>query len=292
MSGGLKTVLLLTALAALFVLAGRAAWGIEGMAVALALALLMNFGVYRFSDRMALSMAGAREVTAGEAPDLHRLVEQVALLARLPRPRVYVMESASPNAFATGRNPAHAAVAVTTGIQEILTRDELEGVLAHELAHVRNRDTLISAVVATMAGAVTMMASAAPWTPGVGRGGRSGSEEGKSGIAYVAGSRLMVLAAPIAAILVRLTISRTREYSADATGACILGDPFPLARALEKLEVGNRALPMDVDPAMAHQFTVQPLPEGRIMRLFNAHPPVEDRVRRLSQMALGPIPSL
>lgn len=289
MNDGPRAALLLTTLTLLFVLAGRAAGGTEGMVIAFVLALLMNFSTYWFSDRIALSMVGAREISPERAPDLHRMVEQLAILAGLPKPRVYVMESASPNAFATGRDPAHSAVAVTTGIQRILTRDELEGVLSHELAHVRNRDTLISAFVATMAGTITMIAGMGRWALMFGGFGRSDSEEGEGGIADLAGSILMILVAPIAATFIQLAVSRAREYGADALGARILGDPLPLARALEKLEIGNRALPMKVNPATAHQFIVQPLAGGGMMRLFSTHPPVEERVRRLSEMALGPI---
>ncbi|HEX2988248.1 MAG TPA: M48 family metalloprotease, partial [Chloroflexota bacterium] len=231
-------------------------------------------------------------VTPEDAPGLHRLVDLLSLQARLPKPRVYIMESNTPNAFATGRDPAHAAVAVTTGIQRILSADELSGVLAHELAHIRNRDTLISAVVATMAGAITMIANMAQWAMMFGGFGRGEDEDEEGGMAGLAGSLLMIILAPIAAAVVQLAISRAREYNADSMGARILGDPLPLARALEKLEIANQALPMAVKPATAHQFTVQPLSGQGLAGLFSTHPPIAERVSRLSRMALQPLSPL
>lgn len=289
MSNTLKTALLLTSLTVLLVLMGRLVGGTGGMVFAFGLALMMNFGAYWFSDRMALAMSGAREVTHEEAPELHRTVEQLALQAKIPKPRVYVVEAVAPNAFATGRDPAHAAVAVTSGIMRVLDRDELAGVLAHELAHVRNRDTLISAIVATIAGAITMIANMAQWAIMFGGLGR-GEEDEEGGMAGLAGSLLMVFLAPIAATLIQLAISRSREFSADATGARILGDPLPLARALEKLHAANQVVPMQVNPATAHQFTVQPFAGGGLTSLFSTHPAMEERVARLRQMALRPIP--
>lgn len=288
----LKTTLLLTTLTLLFVTVGRAFGGNGGMVLAFGMALVMNFGAYWFSDRTALAMSGAKEVSYEDAPDLHRLVEQLALQARLPKPRVYIMENGTPNAFATGRDPAHAAVAVTTGIQRILIKDELAGVLAHELAHIRNHDTLISAVVATMAGAITMIANMAQWAMMFGGFGRGDEDEGEGGMAGLAGSLLMIILAPIAATVVQLAISRAREYSADNMGARILGDPLPLARALGKLEIGNQALPMNVNPATAHQFTVQPLSSGALAGLFSTHPPIAERLARLNRLALQPLSSL
>lgn len=288
MSNGVKTAFLLSALTVLFILLGRLLGGTGGMIFAFILASIMNFSSYWFSDRVSLAMAGAKEVYYQEAPELHRMVEQLALQARLPKPRVYVMESRAPNAFATGRDPAHAAVAVTTGIMRLLTPDELSGVLAHELAHIKNRDILISTVVATMAGAITMIANMAQWALMFGGFGRSENEDESGGLAGIAGGLLMMILAPFAAILIQLTISRTREYGADAMGARILGDPMPLARALDKLEIGNQTLPMNVNPATAHQFTVQPLSGGRLAGLFSTHPPIGERVARLTQMALQP----
>ncbi|MHB0871037.1 MAG: zinc metalloprotease HtpX [Chloroflexota bacterium] len=287
MSNTLKTALLLTSLTVLLVLTGRLVGGTGGMVFAFGLALLMNFGAYWFSDRMALAMSGAKEVSHEEAPELHRMVEQLALHARIPKPRVYVMETAAPNAFATGRDPSHAAVAVTSGIMRVLDWDELAGVIAHELAHVRNRDTLISAIVATIAGAITMIANMAQWAMIFGSFGRDEDGE-EGGMANLAGGLLMIFLAPIAATLIQLAISRAREFSADTTGARILGDPLPLARALEKLQAANQVVPMQVNPATAHQFTVQPFAGGGLTALFSTHPKTEERVARLRQMALRP----
>ncbi len=216
------------------------------------------------------------------------MVEQLALQARIPKPRVYVMETMTPNAFATVRDPDHAAIAVTAGIMRILNWEELAGVLAHELAHIKNRDTLISAVTATIAGAITTIANMAQWAMMFGGFGRSEEGEGSEGIAGLASGLLMIFLAPIAATLVQLAISRSREFGADATGARILGDPLPLAGALEKLETANRIAPMRVNPATAHQFTVQPLGGGGVAGLFSTHPSTAERVTRLRRMALGP----
>lgn len=289
MGNTMKTALLLTALTVLLVMMGSVAGGTGGMILAFGFALLMNFGAYWFSDKMALQMAGAKEVSAEDAPDLHRLVEQLALQARLPKPRVYLMDAATPNAFATGRDPSHAAVAVTTGLLGMLDRDELSGVLAHELAHVSNRDTLISALVATVAGAITMIANMAQWALLFGGFGRSDDgEEGAEGIAGLASGILMIFLAPIAATVIQLAISRGREFGADSAGARILGNPLPLARALEKLEATNRSAPLAVNPATAHQFTVRPLAGGGMSSLFSTHPSTTERVARLRQMALRP----
>ena len=284
-----RTALLMTALAVLLVLVGRMLGGTGGMVFALLLAAAMNLGAYWFSDRIALSMAGAREVSPAEAPGIHRVVDLLVTRAGMPKPRIYVIDSPTPNAFATGRDPDHAAVAVTAGIVRILDAEELAGVLAHELAHVRNRDTLISAVVATFAGAVTMLANMAQWALLFGGFGRGDEEEGGS-IADLAGGLVMIVVAPIAAMIVQLAVSRVREYGADATGARILGDPLPLARALQKLEAANRALPLKVDPSTAHQYIVQPL-SGGFAGLFSTHPPTVERVSRLRQMALLPLAS-
>ncbi|TAK27057.1 MAG: protease HtpX [Chloroflexota bacterium] len=285
----LKTVLLLTVLTVLLVLMGRLVGGTSGMIVAFGLALLMNFGTYWFSDRLALAMAGAKEVSYEEAPELHRLVEQLALQARLPKPRVYMMQTEAANAFAAGRNPGHALVAVTAGLMRMLDRDELAGVLAHELAHIRNRDTLIATIVATVAGAITMVANIAQWGLLFGGFGRSDDEEGAGDLAGLAGSILMIFLAPIAATLIQLAISRSREYQADTTGAQILGDPLPLATALQRLELASHTAPLQVNPAAAHQFTVRPFTGGGIMALFSTHPSTEERVARLRQMALHPL---
>ncbi|HWP28239.1 MAG TPA: zinc metalloprotease HtpX [Chloroflexota bacterium] len=280
----LKTVLLLTALTVLLVLLGKAIAGTSGMVVALVFAALMNFFSYWFSDKIALAMSGAREVSYDEAPQLYRLVEQVAQWARIPRPRVYIIESESPNAFATGRDPNHAAVAVTTGILRLLDERELAGVLAHELGHIRNRDTLIMTVVATIAGAITMIANMAQWALFFG-GGRSDDED--SGMHPLA-ALLMIIVAPIVATLIQLAISRAREFEADATGARICGDPLALASALEKLERGAALLPLNPNPATAHLYIVNPFGGGGWQSLFMTHPPIAERIARLRAMAMRP----
>lgn len=280
----LKTVFLLTLLTGLFILVGQAIGGQGGMVIAFIFAMGMNFMSYWFSDKIALQMAGAKEASYEDAPDLHRMVEQLATFARMPKPKVYVIESPSPNAFATGRDPNHAAVAVTTGILRILNSNELAGVLAHELAHIKNRDTLIATVVAAIAGAITMLAHMAQWA--LIFGGRGSDEEGE-GAGSLAGSLLMIILAPIAATIIQLAISRAREYDADATGAQVLGDPNSLANALEKLETGTRHVPLQANQATAHLFIVNPF-AGGLSGLFSTHPPIAERVARLRRMALQP----
>ena len=281
-----KTVALLGALTGLFVLIGGSVGGSGGATIALALAVVMNFGAWWFSDKLALRMSGAREVSEADAPDLHAMVANLAQLARLPKPRVYIIESDTPNAFATGRDPKHAAVAVTTGIMGLLSRDELSGVIAHELAHVRNRDTLISAVSATVAGAITWIAQMIQFNALFGGLGGNDREEGGGSIA---GALILAFLAPIAAVIIQMAISRSREFQADATGARILGDPLPLASALEKLQVGNQRRPLvNGNPATAHMYIVNPFGGANVGKLFSTHPPVEDRVARLRQLALQP----
>jgi heat shock protein HtpX len=282
----LKTVFLLALLTALFIFIGRALFGVPGMMLALAFAVLMNGAAYWFSDKIALSMAGAREVSPAEAPELHRIVEELASYARMPKPRVYIIDSPTPNAFATGRDPQHAAVAATTGILHLLSPQELAGVMAHELAHIRNRDTLIATVVATIAGAITQLAYMAQWALMFG-GFRGDDEEEGGGIAGLVGGLLLVILAPIAAVLIQMAISRAREYQADAIGARILGNPHPLADALEKLEAGAQMVPAQVNPATAHLYIVNPL-HGGLAGLFSTHPPTEERIRRLREMAYQP----
>jgi heat shock protein HtpX len=232
-------------------------------------------------------MSGAREVTPAEAPQLYGLVDDLARRADLPMPRVYLIDSEAPNAFATGRDPAHGAVAVTSGIMRLLDRDELAGVIAHELGHIKNRDTLISAVAATVAGAVTMIASMAQWAMIFGGFGGSDEEEGEGGLGGLVGGLLMIILAPIAATLVQLAISRTREYGADAAGARIAGDPIALASALRKLETWSTRTPLAVNPATAHMYIVNPLTGGTLAGLFSTHPPTQERIARLEQLALG-----
>ncbi|HEC99567.1 MAG TPA: zinc metalloprotease HtpX [Proteobacteria bacterium] len=277
-----KTFILMAALTALVMLAGQAIGGRQGLTFALGMALFMNFFAYWFSDKLALKMSGAQEVDKTEAPQLHQMVEDLVVRAGLPKPRLYIIPSDTPNAFATGRNPEHAAVAVTSGIMRTLNPDELRGVLAHELAHIKNRDILISSVAAVLAGAISYLATMAQWAMFFG-GGRSDDEEGGSG--NLIGSILMMILAPIAAMLIQMAISRSREYLADATGAKIAGQPLFLANALTKLEEWNHRLPMDVNPAQAQMYIVNPLTGQTFARLFSTHPPIVERVARLRQMA-------
>lgn len=282
MTSMIKTGLLMAALTAVFMVAGQALGGNNGMILALVMALGMNFFAYWFSDSMALKMSGAREVSEAEAPSLHRMVATLAARAELPKPRVYIIHKDTPNAFATGRNPSHAAVAVTTGLQRILNPHELEGVIAHELGHIKNRDILISSVAATMAGAIGYMASMAQWAMIFG-GGRSNDDEGGAG--GLLGSLAMMILAPLGASLIQMAISRSREFQADATGAAICGNPMSLASALQQLENSNRQRPMDVNPATAQMYIVNPLSGGQLAGLFSTHPPVEERVKRLRELS-------
>lgn len=274
-----KTAILLGILTALLVVIGGAIGGQSGMLMAFFLALVMNFLSYWFSDKMVLAMYGAKEVTEAEAPALYRIVRGLTQRAQLPMPRIYLIPSETPNAFATGRNPEHAAVAVTEGILRILTEEELNGVLAHELGHVKNRDILVSTIAATLAGAVTYLAQMAQWAAIFG-GRRDEEEEGSSPFVMIA----MAILAPIAALLVQLAVSRSREYLADETGARLTHQPEWLARALEKLQVGNRMIPMQANPSTAHLFIVSPLTGQLFMTLFSTHPPIEERIARLRQM--------
>ena len=281
----LRTTILMALLTVLLVLAGGAIGGKNGMAMALVMAGVMNFVSYWFSDKIVLSMYGAREVTEAESPQFFGMVRQLALQAGLPMPKVYLIESETPNAFATGRNPEHAAVAATTGIMRILTREELMGVMAHELTHVRNRDILIGSVAATIAGAITYMAHMAQWAAMFG-GGRDRNEEGGGS---VFGLIVMAIVAPLAAMLIQMAISRSREYGADKGGAEISGNPLYLANALKKLEMANQQIPMmQATEATAHMFIVNPLTGGGLRSLFSTHPPLQERVRRLEAMAHGP----
>jgi heat shock protein HtpX len=281
MGNTIKTTILLAALTALLIVIGGAIGGRGGMLLFFGIAIVMNLSAYWFSGDIALRMAGAREVSEEEAPDLHRIVEEVATYARLPKPRVAIIDSPSPNAFATGRDATHAVVAVTTGILGILDRDELMGVLGHELGHVRNHDILISSVAATIAGAITMLANVAQWAMIFGGFGGRDDEDSNPFAAL-----LMIIFAPIAATLIQLAISRSREYGADETGARIVGNPEALARALEKLEMATSVRPLAVNPAVAHMFIVNPLKGVSIGGLFSTHPPLEERIRRLRTMQL------
>ncbi|MGB6067259.1 MAG: zinc metalloprotease HtpX [Desulfomonilaceae bacterium] len=273
----LKTVLLLTCLGALLVVIGGYIGGKNGATIALVIALVMNFGSYWFSDKIVLSMYNAQEVSEADAPDLFRLVRQLTQQAGLPMPRVYIIPDASPNAFATGRNPSHAAVAVTEGILKLLSWDELAGVIGHELGHVKNRDILIQTVAATIGAAVTYLAQF-----GFLFGGRSDDREGGGSLV---GMILMMILAPLAAAIIQMAISRSREYIADETGAHICGHPMWLAGALEKLRRGVEAVPMDAEQATAHMFIVKPFSGGGLANLFSTHPPIEERIERLEHMA-------
>src|SRR5215831_3867105 len=285
MNNTLKTTILLATLTALFIAIGGVLGGNSGMLIAFVFAIVMNLGAYWFSGDIALRMAGAQEVTPEQAPELHQLVDELATYARLPKPRVAIIDSPAPNAFATGRDANHAVVAVTTGILGILSRDELAGVLAHELGHVRNHDILISSVAATIAGAITMLANMAQWALIFGGFGRSDDDDGVNPFAAL----LMILVAPLAAAIIQLAISRSREFGADDTGARIHGNPESLARALEKLEMATSMRPLQVNPSVAHLFIVNPLKGVNFAGLFSTHPPIEERIRRLRAMQIRPL---
>lgn len=277
----IKTVMLLALLTALLLWIGYAIAGQGGLMVALVMAAVMNFGAYWFSDRVVLRMYGAHEVTESEAPELYAVVRDLVARAGLPMPRVYIIPEEAPNAFATGRNPQHAAVAVTEGILRLLTREELAGVLAHELGHIRNRDTLIMTVTATIAGALSMLANLAMW--GAVLGGRSSDDdEGGHPIAGLLG----VILAPIVATLIQMAISRSREFLADESGARLTGNPLALASALRKIEAWSRKVPMmSGSPATAHLFIINPFSGGGLIQLFSTHPSTEERIARLEAMA-------
>lgn len=278
MENRVKTVLLLTGLTIFLIFMGKLLGGRQGMYLAFILALGMNFFSYWFSDKIVLRMYGAQEVSPEEAPQIHQMVEELAHEAGIPKPRVYIIPDDSPNAFATGRNPQHAAVAATQGIIRLLTPVELKGVLGHELGHVLNRDILISTIAATLAGAIMILASMARWGAILGMG--RDDEEGGG----IFGVLVMSIIAPIAAMLIQMAISRSREYLADETGARLAHNPESLARALEKLSLGTQRIPMDASPATAHMFIVNPLTGKSLMNLFSTHPPIEERVERLRAM--------
>ncbi|HAY22801.1 MAG TPA: zinc metalloprotease HtpX [Desulfobacterales bacterium] len=281
MTNQIKTVLLLAALTALIIFFGKVLGGTRGMQIALILAAAMNFFSYWFSDRIVLRMYNAQEVTQQEAPDLFAMVADLARQAEVPMPRLYIIPEETPNAFATGRNPEHAAVAVTQGILRLLTPTELKGVLAHEMGHVRNRDILIQSIAATLGGAIMVLADMARFSAIF--GGSSQDEEGGSNIFT---TLLFTILAPIAAMLIQMAISRSREYLADENGARMSGKPEALAGALAKLARGAQAKPMDANPSTAHLFIVNPFSGGTVMNLFSTHPPVEKRIERLMKMKL------
>jgi len=278
MGNTFKTAFLLTLLTLLLMFIGRAFGGQNGMILALALAAVMNFISYFYSDKIALAMYRAQPVTREELPRAYEVVERLTQKIGIPMPKLYVIPTESPNAFATGRNPSHASVAVTQGILNLLNDEELEGVLAHELGHVNNRDILISSVAATVAGAITMLASMGRWAMFFGgMGGRDDRDRG-GGI----GALLMLILAPIAASLIQLAVSRSREYQADATGAHFTGNPYALASALTKLDAYSRRLPMQATPSTAHLFIIQPLLGMNFGSLFSTHPPIAKRIERLT----------
>ncbi|MDP2315679.1 MAG: zinc metalloprotease HtpX [Pseudomonadota bacterium] len=279
MLNNLKTALLLGLLTGLLVVAGRLLGGQQGMVLAFGFAVVMNFSAYWFSDKVLLRMYGARQIGPDDAPEVYAMVEDLARRASLPMPKVYVLPQAGPNAFATGRNADHAAVAVTAGILQVLSPEELRGVLAHELGHVKNGDILIATIAATLAGAISMLANIAQWGLIFG-GGRSDDERGGSPL----GLLVTLIVAPFSAMLIQLAISRSREYAADAYGAQLIGEGRPLADALIRLDQANERVPTHADPSTAHLFIVSPLVGRGVSSLFRTHPHTEDRVRRLLEL--------
>jgi heat shock protein HtpX len=274
----LKTVFLMTVMMILFLLVGYLLGGSTGMTIAFIFALMMNFGSYWFSDKVVLSMYRAKEVTAETAPKFYALVEQLSTSANLPMPKVYIINDPTPNAFATGRSPEHAAVAATTGILKGLSNEELAGVISHELAHVKHRDMLTGTIAATLVGTITFVAQMAGWAMMFGRG-RDDDDGGLSAL-------LLLILAPIAATLLQLAISRSREFDADAGGAEISGNPLGLASALRKISAGNEVKALNnSNPATAHMFIINPLHGGGVMKLFSTHPPIEERIKRLEKLA-------
>ncbi|HWF92272.1 MAG TPA: zinc metalloprotease HtpX [Terriglobales bacterium] len=279
MGNTFKTAFLLTALTLLLMFIGRAFGGQNGMLLALAIAAVLNFVSYFFSDKIALKMYRARPVTREELPRAYQIVERLTQRVGIPMPKMYVIPTDSPNAFATGRNPAHASVAMTQGILNLLNDEEMEGVLAHELGHVRNRDILISSIAATIAGAITYLAEMGRWAMIFGGYERSDNDRGGGG---GLAALFMLIVAPIAAMLIQLAVSRSREYQADATGAHLTGNPYALASALQKLDAYSRRVPMAATPSTAHLFIIQPLLGMNFGNLFSTHPPIAKRIERLT----------
>lgn len=274
----LKTVFLMTVMMILFLLVGYYLGGSTGMTIAFVFALMMNFGSYWFSDKVVLSMYKAKEVTEETAPKFYILVQQLAASANLPMPKVYIINDPTPNAFATGRSPEHAAVAATTGILKGLSNEELAGVISHELAHVKHRDMLTGTIAATLVGTITFVAQMAGWAMMIGRS-RDDDDGGISGL-------LLLILAPIAATLLQLAVSRSREFAADAGGAEISGNPLGLASALRKISAGNEVKALNnAGPATAHMFIINPLHGGGVMKLFSTHPPIEERIKRLERLS-------
>jgi heat shock protein HtpX len=278
MNNAFKTFLLLTGLTLVLIFVGQLLGGQRGMVFALVIAAVLNFVSYFFSDKIAILSSGARPVTREELPRIYQIVERLTAKTGLPMPKLFVIPTESPNAFATGRNPQHASVAVTAGILNILNDDEMEGVLAHELGHVRNRDILISSVAATLAGAITVLARMAFFF-----GGSRDDDRRGSPIAAIA----MMILAPIAALLIQMAVSRSREYGADETGAHFTGNPYALASALQKLEQYSQRIPMQASPSTAHLYIIKPLLGMNFASLFSTHPPTAERIARLTNMAPG-----
>lgn len=277
----IKTLFLLVTLTLILVWAGAAIGGKQGMTIALFFAFAMNFFAYWFSDKIVLRMYRAHEVSEAEAPELYGIVRRLAQKAEMPMPKVYVMDEEQPNAFATGRNPKHAAVAVTSGIMRILSPQELQGVIGHELAHIKHRDILISTIAATIAGAISYLAQMAQWAMIFGHRGDD-EEGGGNPIAAI----VMMIVGPIAALIVQMAISRSREYAADEGGARLAGNPRYLSNALKKLHRASQNIPMNANPATSHMFIVNPLSGGGILKLFSTHPPIEERIARLESMSI------
>ena len=280
MGNTVKTALLLGALTGLLMLIGGLIGGRGGVFIAFIFALILNFGSYWFSDKIVLKMYRAQEVSESSAPDLYNIVRNLAIRASLPMPRVFIIPEQTPNAFATGRNENHAVVAVTEGIMRILNKEELEGVIAHELSHIKNKDMLISSIAATIAGAISMLATMAQWAAIFGGGSSSDEDSGGGIIGLIA----MAIFAPLAAAVIQMAISRSREYLADAGGASITKNPYGLASALEKLTKASQVIPMDAKPSTAHLFIVNPLSGKAFMNLFSTHPPLAERIARLRSM--------
>jgi heat shock protein HtpX len=281
MWNNVKTTLFLGVLTGLFLAIGELWGGQQGIVLALVMAGVMNLGTYFFSDKIALKMSHAQPISREEAPRIYQIVERLAAKANIPVPKIYLIPTDSPNAFATGRNPSHASVAVTHGILDLCNDEEIEGVLAHELGHVRNRDILTSAVVATVAGAISMIANMVMWAEMFGFGGGGGRDREGGALSALA----MMIVAPISATLIQLAISRSREYEADATGARITGNPQALASALEKIDQWSKRVPMKVSPSMAHLYICQPFTGRQLFaNLFSTHPPMAKRVERLLAM--------
>jgi heat shock protein HtpX len=279
----MKTAILLGALTGLLMLIGGFFGGQNGVVLAFLFAMALNFGSYWFSDTLVLKMYQARPVSESEAPGLQAMVKNLTMKASLPMPRVFIVPGDTPNAFATGRDEHHAVVAVTEGLLRILNRDELEGVIAHELTHIKQKDILIGSIAATLAGAIVMLANMAQWAAMFGGASRDNEEGGSSGGGVIS-LILMAILAPLAATLIQMAISRSREYLADAGGAKVSGKPYGLANALEKLSRASQAIPMEANPSTAHMFIVNPLTGRSLMNLFSTHPPVEERVARLKSM--------